>query len=100
MQVASPAAFHGFSLWRGDDPSARYFPCYAALLPFALSALIYFQTRRSMMQLSWQWAWLCCIPVLANGIAAGISGGYRPTAGFDVTFYLNLVFQCGAVAAL
>jgi peptidoglycan/LPS O-acetylase OafA/YrhL len=39
------AIYHGWSIWHGDDLASRYFPFYAALLPFALGSLIYFDSR-------------------------------------------------------
>jgi peptidoglycan/LPS O-acetylase OafA/YrhL len=93
------ASYHVFGLWRGDGLDARYFPFYAALLPFALGALIYFYTRSSR-KISPGKALLLCSPVAIVCVLAGVLGGVRDTWLFEVLFYLNLLFQCLAVLAL
>jgi peptidoglycan/LPS O-acetylase OafA/YrhL len=47
-----------------------------------------------------QTALLMCVPVAANGVLAGLLGGVQQTPLFDAFSYLNLAFQCLAVAAL
>lgn len=98
--AVAAAGYHVFSLWRGDELAARYFPFHAALLPFALGALIYFYTKPAAGRLSPRTALLLCAPALFNCIVAGLLGGFQPTPLFEASFYLNLVFQCLAVAAL
>jgi peptidoglycan/LPS O-acetylase OafA/YrhL len=93
------ASYHVFGLWRGDGLGARYFPFYAALLPFALGALIYFYTRSSS-KISPRGALLLCSPVAIVCVLAGVFGGIQDTWLFEVMFYLNLLFQCLAVLAL
>src|SRR5262249_31175766 len=98
--AAAGAGFHVFSLWRGDDWTVRYFPFHAAALPFAAGALIHFHTRSSSQSLSRRAVLLLCAPVLVNGLVAGFMGGVQNTTLFTSLFYLNLVFQCLAVAAM
>jgi peptidoglycan/LPS O-acetylase OafA/YrhL len=100
--VAAIAAggYHLVSIWHGDDLAARYFPFYAALLPFALGALIYFYAGKSRISLSTRVMLLLCIPALTNCIVAGVMGGVQSTGAFIAFFYLNLAFQCLAVAGM
>jgi len=101
LLVAMAAAiYHGYSLWHGDDLSARYFPFHAALLPFAFGALIYFYTHSSDARISPRTALLLCVPMIVNGALAGLLGGVQHTPLFETLFYLNLAFQCMAVIAL
>jgi peptidoglycan/LPS O-acetylase OafA/YrhL len=93
------ASYHVFGLWRGDSLGDRYFPFYAALLPFALGALIYFYTRSSS-KISPRRALLLCSPVAIICVLAGVLGGVQDTWLFEALFYLNLLFQCLAVLAL
>jgi peptidoglycan/LPS O-acetylase OafA/YrhL len=98
--LVAAGVYHAYSLWRGDDWSFRYFPFHAAVLPFALGALIYFIRRSRPMVISPRVAMLMCAPAAANFVLAGLFGGAQSTSMFDVLFYLNLLFQCLAVAAL
>lgn len=93
------AAYHGWSIWRGDDLASRYFPFYAALLPFALGSLIYFATQ-SRKPLSARAALMLCVPAAFLIIATAVLGGVRPTVLFEILFYCNLAAQCLAVWAL
>jgi peptidoglycan/LPS O-acetylase OafA/YrhL len=93
------ASYHVFGLWRGDSLDDRYFPFYAALLPFALGALIYFYSRSSS-KISPRKALLLCSPVAIVCVLAGVFGGIQDTWLFEVMFYLNMLFQCLAVLAL
>jgi peptidoglycan/LPS O-acetylase OafA/YrhL len=100
LVAIAAVGYHVFSLWRGDDLSLRYFPFHAALLPFALGALIHFHARSSSTRMSLRTAMLMCVPVAANGVLAGLLGGAQQTLIFEALFYLNLALQCLAVAAL
>jgi peptidoglycan/LPS O-acetylase OafA/YrhL len=93
------AGYHVVGIWHGDSLADRYFPFYAALLPFALGSLIYFYARSSK-RISVRATVLLCTPVAINGVAAGLLGGARDAPLFEVLFYLNLAFQCLAVWAL
>jgi peptidoglycan/LPS O-acetylase OafA/YrhL len=93
------ACYHAVGLWRGDPLSFRYFPFYAALLPFALGALIYFYTR-SARRLSRRVVLLLCAPAGLVCLVAGLFGGAQNSASFEELFYLNLAAQCLAVYAL
>ena len=94
------AALHVFLFWRGHDLAARYFPFHAALLPFAMGALIHFWQRRRQTGLSPPCALMLCAPAALICILAGLAGGAQPTKQFEFLFYLNLVCQCVAIAAL
>lgn len=94
------AGWHITSLWRGEAWPARYFPFYAALLPFAIGALIFFHTKPLTLRLPGRVAALACLPALANAIVMGLLGFPQPPIVFNVFFYLNLVFQGLAVTAL
>src|SRR5207302_3805410 len=92
-------SYHAAGLWRGDPLSLRYFPFYAALLPFALGALIYFSAR-SARPLSRNTAMLLCAPAGIICLLAGLLGGVQDNTLFAAAFYLNLAAQCLAVSAL
>lgn len=93
------AAYHGWAIWHGDDIAARYFPFYAALLPFSLGSLIYFDTR-SRRKTSARTAVTLCIPAVVIVGVTAMFGGVQHTAWFDILFYCNLAAQCLAVWAL
>jgi peptidoglycan/LPS O-acetylase OafA/YrhL len=93
------ALYHGWSIWRGDDLAARYFPFYAALLPFALGALVYFDTT-SRKRKSVRTSIILCAPAGLVVVVAALLGGARQTPLFEMLFYCNLVAQCLAVWAL
>jgi len=99
LMLVAAACYHIVSLLKGDEIGARYFPFYAALLPFALGAVIYFLTSRSY-QVGPKVALLLCAPAAANCVMAGVIGGAQNSISFNVLFYLNLVFQGIAVAGL
>ena len=92
-------SYHVVGIWRGDSLADRYFPFYAALLPFALGSLIYFYTRASR-RISPRGALMLCMPAALNCLVAGLLGGVHDSPLFEALFYLNLVFQCLAVWAL
>jgi peptidoglycan/LPS O-acetylase OafA/YrhL len=100
VAAIAAGAYHLVSIWHGDDLGTRYFPFYAALLPFALGALIYFYARNFRVSLSSRAMALLCVPALANCIVAGVIGGVQDTAAFNGMFYLNLLFQCLAVTCM
>jgi peptidoglycan/LPS O-acetylase OafA/YrhL len=100
LVAMAAAAFHVDSIWRGEPMGDRYFPFYAAALPFALGALIYFYVGPLRMCISPHRALLTCAPVTANLILAGMLGGVSDTPLFNTLFYLNLAFQCMAVIGL
>ena len=100
LMAIAAAIFHIVSLWRGDNWGPRYFPFYAALLPFALGALIYFLTNLPERRISTRTAIWFCAPVAANCVLAGLLGGVQETPLFAALFYFNLAFQCLAVGAL
>jgi peptidoglycan/LPS O-acetylase OafA/YrhL len=100
IMLIAAAVYHVFSLWSGGDPWDRYSPFHAALLPFALGALIFFRTKAMTVRLSARGAALLCLPVLMNDVVAGYFEVGQPTHLFDVFSYLNLLFQGLAVAAL
>lgn len=93
------AIYHGWSIWHGDDLASRYFPFYAALLPFALGSVIYFDTR-SRKRKSVRTAVMLCAPAALVVVVAALLGGVRHTTLFEVLFYCNLAAQCLAVWAL
>src|SRR5262249_21820798 len=93
------ASYHALGLWRGDDLAVRYYPFYAALLPFALGALIFFYTR-SARRLSRGMAMLLCAPAGSICLMMGLLGGVQDSMLFNAIFYLNLAAQCIAVWAL
>jgi peptidoglycan/LPS O-acetylase OafA/YrhL len=93
------AAYHAWSIWRGDDLAARYFPFYAAVLPFALGSLLYFDTR-SRKRKSVRTVIVLCVPAALLMVATAALGGVRQTALFEILFYGNLAAQCLAVWAL
>jgi peptidoglycan/LPS O-acetylase OafA/YrhL len=93
------AVYHGWSIWHGDDPASRYFPFYAALLPFALGSLIYFDTR-SRKPKSARTALTLCVPAAFVIVVTALLGGVRQTPLFEVLFYCNLAAQCLAVWSL
>jgi peptidoglycan/LPS O-acetylase OafA/YrhL len=92
--------YHVVSMWRGDDWGARYFPFYAAMLPFAVGALIYFWTRQSRVSLSTTAVLILCAPVLANMVITCFLGAIQSTIVFAILFYSNLGFQGLAVMAM
>jgi peptidoglycan/LPS O-acetylase OafA/YrhL len=93
-------AFHLFGLWYGLDLAQRYFPFYAALLPFSVGALLYFILKRYPLNLSRGGRVLFCLPALINLVVAGVLGGTRATYVFEGQFYLNIGLQALAIAAL
>jgi peptidoglycan/LPS O-acetylase OafA/YrhL len=99
LAAVCAAAYHGWGIWHGDDVAARYFPFYAALLPFSLGSLIYFGTG-SRRKISARTAVVLCIPAPVTIIVTAISGGVQQTAWFELLFYCNLAAQCLAVWAL
>jgi peptidoglycan/LPS O-acetylase OafA/YrhL len=84
-------AYHIVSLKFGQDWSARFLPSYAALLPFAAGAAIYF-VRKSVhwvpssipLLAASGLGWL--VNLLICGALGGTSGSY-----FDGFFYANVV---------
>jgi peptidoglycan/LPS O-acetylase OafA/YrhL len=93
-------AFHVLGLWYGLGLGPRYFPFYAALLPFSLGASVYFILKRHPLSLSPLSAVLFCVPALLNCLLAAILGGVRETYVFEAQFYINIGLQGLAVAAL
>jgi peptidoglycan/LPS O-acetylase OafA/YrhL len=91
--------YHAWSIWHGDDLASRYFPFYAALLPFALGSLIYFDTR-SRKQKSVRTAIMLCVPAASIIVVTTLLGGMRQTPLFELLFYCNLAAQCLAIWAL
>lgn len=99
LATVCAAAYHGWSIWHGDHVAARYFPFYAAVLPFSLGSFIYFDTR-SRRKTSARTAVVLCIPAVSIIIVTAMFGGVQQTAWFEFLFYCNLASQCLAVWAL
>lgn len=99
LAAVCAAVYHGWSIWHGEDVGARYFPFYAALLPFSLGSLIYFDVG-SRKQISARTAVVLCFPAAVIIVAAAVLGGVQQTARFEFLFYCNLATQCLAVWAL
>lgn len=86
------AIYHVASLALGQDWAARYFPFYAAILPFSIGASIYYfnenissfnaNTIRRFFFLS---ATLWVINLIACGQISGLGGDH-----FSLFFYINL----------
>lgn len=91
--VLVSSLYHIVSLVEGADWTRRYSPFYAALLPFALGASIYF-FRIALAALSSRASshisLLSCVVWLINlvfcGFMAGLGGRF-----FDFFFYINLI---------
>lgn len=101
--TASVAAiYHVSSLALGQDWAARYFPFYAAILPFSIGACIYYfnekissfnaNTTRRFFFLS---ATLWVINLIACGKISGLGGDH-----FNLFFYINLFFLVCMVTPL
>ena len=95
-------AFHVHSLWQGDAWTVRYAPFYAALLPFSLGAIIYFQraviarlSRPKLEAITIGLALTWTANLLAGGFLGGLAGPH-----FNTVFYVNLLTLGGLVAAL
>jgi peptidoglycan/LPS O-acetylase OafA/YrhL len=99
LAAVCAAAYHAWALWHGGDVAARYFPFYAALLPFSLGSLVYFDAR-SRRKISARTAFMLCMPAVVIIIVTAMFGGVQHTARFEFLFYCNLAAQCLAVWAL
>lgn len=99
LTAVGAALYHVWSIWHGDDIGARYFPFYAALLPFALGSLIYFDTR-SRKQKSIRTVVVLCVPAALVVVATEWLGAGRDTMQFQILYYGNLAAQCLAFWAL
>ena len=87
-------AYHLISLGMDEKWETRYFPAYAAVLPFALGALIYFSHGRlarfssATVKPTFMIAALLWIAnIVTCGIVAGLGGPH-----FNIFYYLNLLF--------
>lgn len=100
VTLVAALALHALSLANGEPWSLRYAPAPAAALPFAIGALIYFGLRsrpaamRRGVVAGAAMAWFAVL------VAVGVTGGIRPTAGFDVGFYANMLAVSALVVAL
>lgn len=88
------ATYHIASLTSGADWGPRYYPSYAALLPFSIGALIYF-FRHAADQLVARFGGpisaISCALWLMNLTLCGYLGG-PGSEFFNLFFYANLVF--------
>ena len=95
-------AYHVIGLATGLDWVKRYYPFYAALLPFSLGACIYFfrSLLFSLSTLALQrisiFSFLTWVAnLIVCGVVAGVGGRY-----FDFFFYVNLVCLLAFVSCL
>lgn len=86
-------AYHIGSITYGLDWRSRYFPFYAALLPFSIGACIFF-TRNIFSAITIQKIKIALYSSLfvwtVNLYFCGLGGGIEG-AGFNLYFYINLV---------
>lgn len=93
------AAYHVVSMAIGMRFDERYAPSYAALLPFAIGALIWFSQRRIGRRSGLRLASGCAVVWVANAIWAGVHGGFGGVF-YDGHFYLNLLALSGMMWAI
>lgn len=84
--------YHVVSLLAGMDWSKRYFPFYAALLPFSIGACIYYSrnffsalNNYSTLKISGAAFSVWVFNLAICGVVSGLGGSY-----FDLFFYVNL----------
>lgn len=97
IALAVAAAYHAWSFAAGLDHDHRYFPWYAAALPFSLGALTYFYNQWLTERLCGKW------PVFA-AFAGILVAAYMtsPIQGpiSEIVFYLGLVVFGSVVMVL
>lgn len=88
------AAYHGISYLAGANWGQRYSPFYAALLPFAVGALIYFfrkPVRVVDRQTVRRVRWIALTAWIGNLLLCGALGGLGH-GKYELFFYANLIF--------
>lgn len=96
------AAYHAASLALGQDWADRYFPFYAAILPFSFGACIYYFNENissfsanAIKRFFFLSATLWVINLIACGQISGLGGNH-----FSLFFYINLFLLTCIVAPL
>ncbi|MBO9596137.1 MAG: acyltransferase, partial [Niabella sp.] len=86
------ATYHIASFMSGADWGRRYYPAYAALLPFSMGALIYFFRNTTFNPISRSGSFvtaISCAAWLMNLALCGLTGG-AGSEFFNFFFYTNL----------
>ncbi|WP_395602442.1 acyltransferase family protein [Pseudomonas sp. A1230] len=102
ISVGSAATYHVASLALGQEWSARYFPFYAAILPFSIGACIYYFNDKIssfptsvIRQFFFTSTTLWIINLIVSGQVSGLGGEH-----FNLFFYTNLLLLVFMVAPL
>lgn len=85
--------YHVFSIYLGQSWAVRYYPFYAALLPFSLGALIYFINKSYALSDNKNIPnilLIVCLTFCINLITTGYMGGIE-SKFFVLNFYINIV---------
>ncbi|WDH24118.1 acyltransferase family protein [Pseudomonas chlororaphis] len=102
VTAAVATTYHIASLVIGQEWSARYFPFYAAILPFSIGSCIYYFRERilkfreaTIRRFFFSSAFLWIFNLIVCGQISGLGGN-----NFSLFFYINLVLLVCMVAPL